>query len=323
MSPANAKLLNEIHRLKNASYERCLWHTMTCTGAPIRAHAIQNSRALESLAQDGHVVMFKPELRGTEFGIPFQLVGRNLATTFAGLCSEHDTLLFLPIDTNEIEPANAEHRFLVAYRAVLKGLHSALSSAQMVQLTLQKGVELGHFAEDGPEARLAATKFIAGMQMFGVAQCFHHIYTTKGWDSLPSATLQIPTPSPTLAASGVCLPVEAIPMLRANKKSLPFLVFSIFPQGHSLYVQFSWLPPAEAVMRRSIDGIVTACGDHQFYLLSKFILKYTETFTLRPSVYASFTKQQVEEMTRYFVANGTGERAEWDDPKLYLFGPVS
>src|ERR1022692_358839 len=178
MAPANPKFLSEIHRLKNASYERCLWHTMTCTGTPIRAHAIQNSQTLESLAEDGHVVMFKPELRGDEFGIPFKLVGRNLATTFTGLCSEHDTLLFLPIDTNEIDPANAEHRFLVAYGAVLKGLHSTLGAAQMVQLTFQKGVELGHFPEDGPEMLLATTKIIAGMQMFGVAQCFHHIYTT-------------------------------------------------------------------------------------------------------------------------------------------------
>src|SRR5690606_33961541 len=121
----------------------------------------------------------------------------------------------------------------------------------------------------------------------------------------------------------VCLPAQATPMLRADKNSLPFLVFSIFPQGGSLYVQFSWLPQAESVMRRSIDGIVTAFGDHQLYLLSKFILKYTETFTLRPSVHASFTEQQVEEMRRYFVANSTGERAERDDPKLYLFGPVS
>jgi hypothetical protein len=323
MPPANPKFLNEIHHLKNTAYEKCLWHTMTCTGAPIRAHAVQNSRILESLAENGHVVMLKPELRGEELDITFKLVGRNLATTFTGLCSEHDTLLFLPIDTNEIDPANAEHRFLVAYRAVLKGLHSALGAAQMVQLSFQKGVELGHFPEDGPEMLLATTKIIGGMQMFGVAQCFHQIYTTKDWGSLPSVTLHIPTSSPTLAASGVCLPIEAIPILRADNNSLPFLVFSLFPQGHSLYVQFSWLPPVEVVMRESIDGIVTARGNHQLYLLSKFILKYTETFTLRPSVYASFTKQQVEEMTRYFVANSTGGRDEWDDPKLYLFGTVS
>src|ERR1019366_8570060 len=119
-------------------------------------------------------------------------------------------------------------------RALLKGLHSALGAAQMVQMSFQKGVELGHFHEDGPEMLLATTNIIAGMQMFGVAQCFHHIYTTKDWGALPSATLQIPTPSPTLAASGVCLPAEAIPMLRADKNCLPFLVFSIFPQDGTI-----------------------------------------------------------------------------------------
>jgi hypothetical protein len=88
-------------------------------------------------------------------------------------------------------------------------------------------------------------------------------------------------------------------------------------------VEFAWLPEADAVMRRATEAIATATGDHQLYLLSKFILKYTETFTLKPSVHETFTKPQLEAITDYFLANSVGNRAEWDDPKLYLFGPRS
>ena len=70
-------------------------------------------------------VRAKRKLKGEELSIPFKLVGCNLAT-FSGLCSEHDTLLLRNIDTNEIDPANAEHRFLVADRFILKRQHWAV-----------------------------------------------------------------------------------------------------------------------------------------------------------------------------------------------------
>jgi hypothetical protein len=318
--PDDPKYKAEIHRLKNAQYERCLWHTMTCSSAPIKAHAIQNSRALEVLAEDGHVVMVKPEIKGEEFGLPFKRVGRNLATTFTGMCLEHDTLLFRAIDTNEIDPTNAEHSFLVAYRAVLKGLHAALAVGQMIQLSFHKGVELGHFSEVGPEMTLATVHAIAAMQMFEFSQCFHQAYKTTAWDSIVHVTLCIPTLSPALAASGVCLPVEAQTLKRKNR---PFLVFSIFPQNNSHFVQFSWLPEVDVVMRLVTKDIITASGDRQLHLLSKFILKYTETFTLKPSVYESFSRPQVDQITKYFLANAAGGRKDWDDPKLYLFGPLN
>jgi hypothetical protein len=294
---------------------------MNCTGVPIKAHAIQNSRALESLAENGHVVMFTPELRGSDLGISFKRIGKNLATTFTGLCSEHDTLLFRPIDTSEIDPANPEHRFLVAYRAVLKGLHAAAGSAQMVQLSFQKGVERGQFAKDGPEMMLATTQFIAATYMFEFAQCFHQAYVTAAWDQVSYETLMVPAPAPVIAASGVCLPTEA--GLAPKRQDRPFMAFSMFPQNGQLFVEFAWLPEADAVMRRATKNIVATAENQQLYLLSKFILKYTETFTLRPSLYETFTQPQVAAMTEYFLANAAGNRAEWDDPKLYLFGSRS
>jgi len=314
----NPRYRGEIHRLKNAQYERCLWHDMSCTAKPIKAHAIQNSRALEALAEDGHVMMFAPEIRGDKFGVPFKRIGRNLATTFTGLCSAHDTQLFKPIDTSEIDPANPKHCFLVTYRAVLKGLHSALGSAQMVQLSFQKGVELKQFAEDGPEMLSATSQIIGSMYMFEFAQPFHKAYIAGAWDQVKYETLMVPTP-PAVAASGVCMPTEVGPVPKRDDR--PFLAFSIFPQNDQLFVEFAWLPEADAIMRRATEAIATATGDHQLYLLSKFILKYTETFTLKPSVQETFTKPQVEAITDYFLANSVGNRTEWDDPKLYLFGP--
>ena len=255
----------------------------------------------------------------TDFKPVIFLAFANDRADRVGYLRNLDTLLFHPIDTNEIDPLNAEHRFLVAYRAVLKGLHAALAVGQMVQLCFQAGVEFGQFPKDGPEMRLATERVLAAMQMAEFSQSFHQAYITTAWDAISHLALCISTPSPAVAASGVCLPTEAQTLKR---KDQPLLVFSIFPQKDSLYVQFSWHPEADAVMRAVTTDIVSASGERQLYLLSKFILKYTETFTLKPSIYESFSKPQVGEIMRYFLANAVG-REEWDDPRLYLFGPVN
>lgn len=133
--------------------------------------------------------------------------------------------------------------------------------------------------------------------------------------------MMIPAVAPAVAASGVCMPMEAGPAPKRSDRS--FLAFNIFPKSGELFVEFAWLPEADAILRRVTEAILSATGDQQLYLLSKFVLKYTETFTLKPSLYENFTVPQVEAITRYFLANAVGNRDEWDDSKLYLFGPRS
>lgn len=70
-------------------------------------------------------------------------MGRNNATTFTGLCADHDADLFRPIDTNEIDLSSDEHLFLLSYRAVLKEAYMTRKSAIDTQLTYQRGIEGG------------------------------------------------------------------------------------------------------------------------------------------------------------------------------------
>lgn len=170
-----------IHRHKNFQIQKCLWHTGTCSNATIQAHTIQNSQVLDQIAENGHVIMFKPEMTGTEFRLDFKKIGRNLATTFTGLCSQHDTLLFRPIDTEPFDPTNSEHLFLVAYRSILKGLHASLSNMKMVQDAFDKGVELGQFSGDGPEWQQAAIPVLTAQQMDVFSGYFHDAYSTRNW----------------------------------------------------------------------------------------------------------------------------------------------
>ena len=80
----------------------CPWEE--CERKAIRAHSVQNSRVLDQLQRNGHVVM--PRLHTTFSTVPefkFAEVGRNKATTFTGLCAAHDAKLFAPIETEPFD----------------------------------------------------------------------------------------------------------------------------------------------------------------------------------------------------------------------------
>src|SRR5207244_4415278 len=89
--------LSEFFKLMNWQYGKCLAVPPHCSRPPIRAHSVQNAQVLDLLASDGHVTGITRRIN-SEGGpvIEFGDVGRNFATTFAGLCAEHDRATFAP-----------------------------------------------------------------------------------------------------------------------------------------------------------------------------------------------------------------------------------
>ena len=114
------------------SISRCFWPLSTCNNPAIQAHSIQNARVLDLLAKDQHVYMIKgrlelhspqDSLQDSLLKIEFKKISRYKATTFTGLCSQHDNELFQPIDKNDFDKQSEEHCFLLAYRSVLRELY--------------------------------------------------------------------------------------------------------------------------------------------------------------------------------------------------------
>jgi hypothetical protein len=55
------------------------------------------------------------KIKGDKRALEFESVGRNQASTFAGLCSQHDNALFKVIDSEPLNVDNDEHLRLVAF----------------------------------------------------------------------------------------------------------------------------------------------------------------------------------------------------------------
>ena len=143
MPTPDREALSAFFAIHNTQFNRCLAPGIKCDKTAIRAHSIQNSRTLDLLVIDNHVIAFRPRASATGITIDFNSVGRNEASTFTGLCPEHDRTIFAPIDRGTLDTTNRKQLFLLAYRAVTFELHAIIEKAFMVRNMYRERVKRG------------------------------------------------------------------------------------------------------------------------------------------------------------------------------------
>jgi hypothetical protein len=115
--------LQDVHTSYNKRY--CIHPNagVDCDGDIIKAHTIQRSGGLTTIAREGHVYTLNPGVtKLIKTGSPAAtLIGVHNASTFTGFCNFHDTATFRPIETNPFQ-STQEHTFLLAYRALCREL---------------------------------------------------------------------------------------------------------------------------------------------------------------------------------------------------------
>lgn len=112
-------------RIKIADSGRCLhYDTGVRCGKIIKAHSIQRSKSLESIAENGHVYVISQkftDIRNNFGRICYKKEGINNVSTFKGFCDKHDNELFEPIDNQFFIPS--DHQVcLYAYRSICREL---------------------------------------------------------------------------------------------------------------------------------------------------------------------------------------------------------
>lgn len=135
----SASMLN----IKNeARIKRCLHPNQDeCQGKIAKAHAIQNNRILNKLAENGMLVT----LDGSSHYI-FQtsdIKGRGIATTFTGFCSYHDKTLFQDIEDKEFV-GNRKQMFLLTYRTMAWHYHKKQEQINAACIQTEKMFKRGY-----------------------------------------------------------------------------------------------------------------------------------------------------------------------------------
>jgi len=318
MDDKRKSLKNSIFKIWNGKYIQCLEPQETCTRRSIQAHSIQNGAILEILQHDGHVVMPKLKLDlSSGPSVRFESVGRNKATTFTGLCTDHDTSIFAPIETASIDVKNELHLFLLAYRAVLKEMHITIEGAIKNQLAFQEKVKLGLIPGDKPTPDgLRATGFLVNCyETYLYKREFDQIYLGKDFHELRHHTIFLKHTAPTIAANSLLTSADNI----QNPAETERITLNIFPEAQGTHVIFSYLSRQEPFVRAHLSGILDADGHHRLYLISKFVLRNCENFVIAQKYFETIPDESRDAMLDYLQKTLYEDLLDHEDHRLSLF----
>ena len=305
-------------RSSKAKFSRCLEPSGQCTRRAIRAHSIQNSRVLDFLARDGHVVAPTVSTSLDEgLRIEFAPVGRNRATTFAGLCSRHDHEIFAPIDKVHINLSDEEQLFLLAYRAAYRELHASIEAAVKVQTAYLERVERGLDPIDSPSpAGLAATQRLAiAYNTFCYKSFLDPAHAGRDFAAVVHDVIHFDIERPTVS---VCS-LFSVDKIHAREDVLRVHI-NVFPfSANRTTAVFSYLRSDAPLARGFLTRILEARGAHQRYELSRLILHSCENFVRCPNYFDKWTDEKKEAVQAYFERTVEEYDPEYESQELYLF----
>ncbi len=128
--------------IKNFSKKYCLHPGASeneCIGNIAKAHTIQRRGSLSKIAENGHVMAFRPDMKTlieTEGKILPKPLGIRKASTFTGFCEYHDRSTFERIEIDPFEKEK-EQCFLLSYRALCRELFTKKAALESVPIYRQ------------------------------------------------------------------------------------------------------------------------------------------------------------------------------------------
>lgn len=266
----------------NQKFNKCLCPSMTCEKPAIRAHSVQKATALSFIEEAQHVYGLKLSFKGDEPVCEFEKMGRNNASTFTGFCSQHDTEIFLPIDTKPLDLKNDEQLFLIAYRSITRELHAVFEGAAKLQHAHISNVEAGLVKADAASASAFAPVHAAHKAWLTWRYRSHYYDMNMLKGRFREITHSIFTISgrPPVVASSSFFPTVENP--EDNKK--PRIALNIIPlSADETAIIFSYPKAQSSDARKYLAPIMLKNGEDRLLALSTLALDTTENFFLRPS----------------------------------------
>lgn len=296
-------------------FVRCYAPGDDCKQEPIRAHSVQNASILDLLQENGHVYAPRLQISFKEPKLEFGLIGRNLATTFHGLCNKHDTDIFRPIETSPLNTTNEEHLFLLSYRAVLKETHATAKSAVDTQSGYMAGVEEGLFPDQECAPGMLAVEHMVLAYMTHMHKLrYDAIYQNKNYGELRHFVIDLEA-EPAMAACAML----STGRFCHQTDSLSYATLNVLPNAGTTYMIVSCLNEHESDLRRTFLNFLRSGNARE--CASYLVLKRCENFVIRPSAFHALTEEQRSECQRFFSRNIGSMSYEPKDRRLInVFG---
>ncbi|WP_271077430.1 hypothetical protein [Aurantiacibacter sp. MUD61] len=258
-----------------------------CSSVFSAAHTIQKRTGLAVLAEQNHILSGRnDDPRDISGGLTS--IGINLASTFYGFCSHHDSETFKPAETAK-EP-NRNVAFLLSYRALSFEIYMkmvAIKTLEFARDHIDRGLEFEQQCESQQE-------IAAGI--FGLSLGYdEHRRFKRDWDtsllngdfsSLEWSFIQFDGLLP-ISTSGVFLPEydfqgRNLQSLDAPAGSLAMMGFNILPINGKTCAIFGWIDAKEP--NRDFISSLHQVPDHQLAsVLIQFGFDTSENLFVKPS----------------------------------------
>jgi hypothetical protein len=308
-------------RAFNSQYSTCLYPGNECPNRAINAHSIQNARVLDRLQVDGKVMIIQGRVHPEDGPTPtFTLVGRGAATTFRGLCNPHDTELFRPIEAADLDFANPEHRFLLAYRAVLREMYEKQKALRFTASISGDFVPASDIPDFTNPLVLAFASALEDAHSFAQVKWeYDRLFLSGETANVCSQIVALDLAPPVLAVSSLFGPSEDTFDASDPVSSRRCVAYSVLPFETRTVAIFTWLPQHQHFAEAQLNRLLTATGYFQAYILSKHILIHSDNFVMSPRHFASFSDEKRAAILRFFKANLVQATSDEEDQLLYLF----
>ena len=311
-------MLEALFAIKASDFAKCFWPTTNCQNPAIRAHSVQNATALSFLEDQGHVIA--PTIRldaSTGPIIDLNSVGRNRATTFAGLCAVHDQSAFAPIELGQLDLENAEHRFLLAFRAAFYEVHATALAGIQMQSAYLKRIELGldPKGDPSPSGLFATQRLIIAYETYMYMSEFSKAYFAKRFDMVQHDLRILNVEKPTLAASAL---FSLDNQVRDGDVARVCLTVLPTSETHTA-VLLSYTHEDSVPARGELRKLLKLEGTDLKRELSRRLLNHCGNFVLSPRYVASWSVEKRDVIVDLFKRTVFQNDLAFDHPELNLF----
>lgn len=288
----------------------------SCSHTIIKAHTIQKTGGLATIAESGHVLTVKPcmsDMIKTKGNPQPRKVGVKLASVFPGFCGKHDNDLFEPIEGKTINFKN-ETAFLFSYRAVAYERFAKEAQQRFMMSMLEADAGM-------PFDRQAALQQVVQDNLFGIEigvqdvqkwkTQFDEQLLSSSTDHFHFAAVRFDRPLPLVACAAFHPEFDCmgIPLQKLGQDSveLDYITLTVTTFDNQTVVIFGWIAHQDGPARSLANSFLAIEDSCKADALVRLLFIHTDNVFLRPSWWEGLpegSRKALNDMTR----SGTMER---------------
>lgn len=297
--PSQNDAIAEFFKLKKRGFNRCLHGiALDCTKAAVRAHSIQNGKLLDLLQKDNHVIVPQIELDLEEGPIAkFELIGRNRASTFTGLCADHDKELFKLADDQPLDTSSKEQLDQFAYRALMKEFHTCHEQSDrffaLEQDYIKRGLIKANERNGAAEAAITFAK--KSQDVFKYRNKYFDGPLEAGkTPEVEHTIIELENQAPTVAVSSF------FGVGHEGDGAVIGVMLTVVPVSETKTIAIvTYATDQKDAVKKALPDLFDANAEKK-KALSETILQRVENFTLSPTFYDGWTEAKKKAVVKHF-----------------------